>query len=202
MAYFAIDPHVRGLDLRPQPEVVGIGHARSGALHPTKQQERVTVPNDPFELNRFVAAQQPFYEQALRELEAGSKQSHWMWFVFPQSAGLGASEMARRYAIASLAEARAFLEHPLLGPRLRRCTEAVLMLEHCSAASVFGFPDTLKFHSSMTLFAVAADRGERAEAVFARALHKYFDQQMDESTLDRLRESRSGTGGIVLDSGA
>src|ERR1700753_2225748 len=104
-------------------------------------------------LDRFVDAQDGGYERALGELRAGRKTSHWMWFVFPQIKGLGFSAMARRYAIASLEEARAYLDHPILGDRLRDCTELVLLHRDSSARQIFGSPDDLKFHSSMTLFA-------------------------------------------------
>ena len=110
---------------------------------------------DEFDLDRFVRAQEPVMAQVRQELSAGRKRSHWMWFVFPQLAGLGHSAMARRYAISSLAEARAYLEHPLLGPRLVGLTELVNRVEGRSIREIFGSPDDLKFHSSMTLFALA-----------------------------------------------
>ncbi len=110
---------------------------------------------DPFDLARFVDAQHGTYDQALQELTAGHKQSHWMWFIFPQLAGLGSSAMAERYAIGSLDEARAYLQHPLLGERLRICTAAVNAVRGRTAGQVFGSPDDMKFRSSMTLFALA-----------------------------------------------
>ena len=115
---------------------------------------------DPFALNRFVTAQAPVFAAALDELKAGRKQSHWMWFVFPQLRGLGHSAMAEFYGISSLAEARAYLAHPLLGPRLILCTETVLALQGRSVHAIFGSPDDLKFCSSMTLFAIAT--GDKA----------------------------------------
>jgi len=140
--------------------------------------------SDPDDLSRFVAAQDAggTYGRALAELRAGRKTSHWMWFVFPQIAGLGRSAMARRYAIASLDEARAYLAHPLLGPRLREC--AAVLLEHrsTSADAILGGIDAMKLRSSMTLFARAAPD----EPVFAQVLERYFGGAADEETLRRL----------------
>jgi len=132
-------------------------------------------------LGRFVEAQAPVHDRALAELKAGRKQSHWMWFVFPQIAGLGRSPMAQHYAIQNLAEARAFLAHPLLGARLRECTQAVLDVEGKTAHEIFGSPDDLKFRSSMTLFAHAAP----GEELFRAALEKYFDGE-DQLTVEKL----------------
>jgi uncharacterized protein (DUF1810 family) len=135
-----------------------------------------------FNLERFVDAQRSVYSTALAELRAGRKRSHWMWFIFPQIAGLGRSDMARRYAIASSDEAAAYLAHPLLGARLRECAAAVLMHDDLDVDTIFGDPDNLKFHSSMTLFAdVAPD-----QAVFQDCLDRFFDGQMDAATLARL----------------
>jgi uncharacterized protein (DUF1810 family) len=138
--------------------------------------------SDPFDLQRFVDAQADIYERALAELRDGRKRSHWMWFVFPQIEGLGRSAMAQSYAIRSLAEARAYLTHPVLGARLRECTEAVLHVEGKSANAIFGSPDDLKFHSSITLFAHAAPD----EPLFRAALAKYFDGQDDQNTTSRI----------------
>ncbi|THD77120.1 MAG: DUF1810 domain-containing protein [Phenylobacterium sp.] len=138
---------------------------------------------DPFHLQRFVDAQAGVYETALAELIAGDKRSHWMWFVFPQVAGLGLSPTAQRYAIGSLAEAQAYLAHPMLGPRLCACTAAVNAVEGRSAHQVFGSPDDLKFRSSMTLFREAAPD----EPAFATALRKYFDGEADPRTLEILQ---------------
>ena len=135
-----------------------------------------------YDLTRFVAAQADVYAQALAELQAGAKRSHWMWFVFPQIVGLGTSPMARRYALVSLDEARAYLGHDLLGPRLRTCTETVNRLAERSAHAVFGSPDDMKFHSSMTLFARAAPDAPP----FRTALATYFGGVEDRITLDRL----------------
>jgi uncharacterized protein (DUF1810 family) len=135
-----------------------------------------------FNLERFVNAQDGVYSTALAELRAGHKRSHWMWFIFPQIAGLGRSEMAQRYAIRSADEAAAYLAHPLLGARLRECTAAVLMHEDLDVDTIFGDPDNLKFHSSMTLFAdVAPD-----QAIFQDCLDRFFDGRMDAATLERL----------------
>jgi uncharacterized protein (DUF1810 family) len=138
---------------------------------------------DPFDLERFVAAQAPVIETALAELTAGRKRSHWMWFIFPQLEGLGYSAMAQRYAIGSLAEARAYLAHPLLGPRLVGCTEAVLAIEGGRLPAIFGSPDDMKFRSSMTLFAHAAAAGETC---FAQALDRFGGGAGDPKTLKRL----------------
>jgi uncharacterized protein (DUF1810 family) len=137
---------------------------------------------EPFGLARFVAAQDPVYGRVLAELRRGSKQSHWMWFIFPQIAGLGRSAMAVRYAIASLDEAKAYLAHPLLGGRLRECTGLVLDIEARSAPKIFGTPDELKFRSSMTLFARAAPE----EPLFGAALEKYFGGEEDVMTAAKL----------------
>jgi uncharacterized protein (DUF1810 family) len=130
-------------------------------------------------LDRFVSAQDGVYPDALAEIRAGRKRRHWMWFVFPQFAGLGSSSTAQRYAIASLDEARAYLAHPVLGPRLRECVAALLAVEGRSAGDIFGYPDDLKLRSSMTLFARAADDPAAFEAV----LDRYYDGP-DERTLD------------------
>jgi len=139
-------------------------------------------PTDPFHLERFVLAQDRVYKQVLSELEAGEKVSHWMWFIFPQIRGLGRSPVSVEYAISSRDEARAYLEHPILGPRLKECTRLVLKVEGRSAFQIFDEPDDMKFRSSMTLFAqVSGD-----DNVFQQALDKYFDGAPDRLTLDRL----------------
>ena len=142
----------------------------------------VTERDDPHDLERFVAAQAPVFGQVLEELGQGRKATHWMWFVFPQIAGLGLSAMSRRYAIASLEEAQAYLAHPVLGPRLRQCTGILLGIEGLSARAIFGSPDDMKLHSSMTLFARAAPE----EALFGQVLDRYFDGRPDRATLERL----------------
>jgi uncharacterized protein (DUF1810 family) len=137
---------------------------------------------DRFDLERFVEAQAGVYEQACAELREGRKRSHWMWFVFPQIRGLGSSEMALRYAISGLEEARAYLEHRVLGPRLRECAAIVVGVEGKTVEEIFGYPDDLKFHSSVTLFAKA----EEGVGVFRKALEKHFGGGMDRETLERI----------------
>ncbi len=137
---------------------------------------------DRFNLTRFVEAQAPVYEQVLLELRAGRKRSHWMWFIFPQVAGLGHSPMAQRFAISGADEARAYLDHPLLGARIRECTETMLAHSQRSAHAILGSPDDLKFHSSMTLFAAVEKKG----SPFEQALRVFYDGKPDEATLVRL----------------
>ncbi len=127
------------------------------------------MTSDPFNLARFESAQSPIYSQVLAELRASRKQTHWMWFVFPQLAGLGTSATARRYAVGSLAEAQAYLAHNLLGPRLTECTQLTLTGNARSALDLFGTPDDLKFRSCMTLFHAAG------EGPFGEALAAFFD---------------------------
>jgi uncharacterized protein (DUF1810 family) len=137
---------------------------------------------DQFNLKRFVDAQDSVYEAARSELLQGQKSGHWMWFIFPQLAGLGHSFMAEKYAISSLDEARAFVAHPLLGARLKDCTQIVIAFENRPIHQIFGHPDALKFRSSMTLFAHAAPE----EGVFRQALKKYFKSESDPLTVERL----------------
>lgn len=138
--------------------------------------------NDPYNLERFVIAQDRVFKQVLSELKAGTKMSHWMWFIFPQAKGLGRSPISIEYAISSRDEARAYLQHPLLGPRLKECTQLVLQVEGRSALQIFGEPDDIKFRSSMTLFANVSSEDD----IFQRALQKYFNGVPDRLTLDRL----------------
>lgn len=138
---------------------------------------------DPYDLQCFVDAQSHCFKQVCRELSEGRKQSHWMWFIFPQLKGLGHSAMANRYAISSLREAEAYLTHPILGSRLRHCTQLVILVEDRSIQEIFGVPDNLKFRSSMTLFANAAAENK----VFKDALQKYFAGIPDQQTIDRLQ---------------
>lgn len=140
--------------------------------------------NDPFHLQRFVDAQNPVYESVLAELGAGRKVGHWMWFIFPQIAGLGHSGMSRRFAVSGRAEAQAYLHHPVLGPRLRECARLVTKVEGRSIDEILGYPDDRKFRSSMTLFLEAAP----GDPVFQAALQKYFDGQLDQFTVQRLNE--------------
>jgi uncharacterized protein (DUF1810 family) len=143
------------------------------------------TPMDPigrFNLQRFVDAQAPVFDRVLDELRNGVKIGHWMWFVFPQIKGLGRSPISMEFAISGREEARAYLQHPLLGPRLKECTRLVLQLEGSSVTDIFGSPDDLKFRSSVTLFAqVSPDNN-----IFQKALQKYFDGVPDRVTLDRL----------------
>lgn len=136
-------------------------------------------------LERFLEAQEGVYERACDELRAGQKQSHWMWFIFPQIHGLGSSSMATRYAISSLEEAHAYLEHPVLGLRLRECAGIVVGLQGRTVDQIFGYPDDMKFHSSMTLFAQAATISEE-DLIFSQALDKYFSGREDAATMQRL----------------
>ena len=133
-----------------------------------------------YNLHRFLAAQAPTYHRVLAELRAGRKSSHWIWFIFPQIIGLGRSGMAQQFAIGSLDEAKAYLQHPILGQRLRECTQLVLNVEGRSADEIFGYPDNLKFRSCMTLFLTAATDS----SLFKAALLKYFGGQPDQLTLD------------------
>lgn len=140
---------------------------------------------DAFNLARFITAQEPVMEDVLAELRAGRKASHWMWFVFPQIRGLGSSTTAQHYAIANWEEGRAYYDHPVLGARLRQCTQLVLNHEGRSANQIFGSPDDLKFRSCMTLFAEIAPE----EPLFRLALQKYFAGESDSRTLDILSTS-------------
>ena len=136
---------------------------------------------DPFDLERFVDAQAPVYPDVVSELRLGRKQSHWMWFIFPQLAGLGHSTMAQRYALSSRDEAVAYLGHAILGPRLRQCTALVNAVESRTIREILGSPDDLKFHSSMTLFAAASSEPE-----FAAAIKKFYGGTPDQKTLELL----------------
>jgi uncharacterized protein (DUF1810 family) len=139
----------------------------------------MTRSDDPHDLQRFVDAQAPVIDDVKRELRSGRKRTHWMWYVFPQMEGLGSSRMSRCYAIASRAEADAYLAHPTLGPRLRECTALVNAVEGRSANEIFGSPDDLKFRSSMTLFDAVADDS----TPFSTALEQYYDGDPDPKTL-------------------
>jgi uncharacterized protein (DUF1810 family) len=138
--------------------------------------------DDPFDLTRFVVAQAPLYDTVVEELRGGRKRSHWMWFVFPQLRGLGSSPAAVRYGISSLQEARAYLGHEVLGPRLHECTQSVNQVQGRSITEIFGSPDDLKLRSSMTLFSLAAD--DRRD--FATLLQKYYRGEQDALTLAQL----------------
>lgn len=140
------------------------------------------MKNDPHDLQRFVDAQAPVYEQICHELRAGRKTSHWIWFIFPQIAGLGYSSMARRFAIAGRSEAEGYLQHPLLGPRLSECTMLVNQHAGEDIVDILGDIDAMKFRSSMTLFAKATEENR----IFLEALQTFFRGEMDELTLEKL----------------
>ncbi len=142
---------------------------------------------DSYNLQRFLDAQERVYDTVLNELRAGNKSSHWIWFIFPQITGLGRSETSQQFAIGSLDEATAYLQHPTLGPRLRTCTQLVLDVNGRSAEEIFGYPDYLKFRSCMTLFLTAATDN----TLFKAALLKYFDGKPDTLTLDLLAKQQS-----------
>lgn len=142
---------------------------------------------DDFDLERFVTAQAPVFETVLAELRAGCKRSHWMWFVFPQLRGLGRSSTARFYGISSIEEARAYLAHPLLGPRLDLCTRIVVTSESSSLHAIFGSPDDMKFRSCVTLFSLATDNSDNP---FRHALHRWCAGQPDKQTLVLLDAAR------------
>jgi uncharacterized protein (DUF1810 family) len=144
-----------------------------------------TAVNDPFRLQRFVDAQAGVFDQVLAELQSGYKRTHWMWFIFPQIAGLGRSETAQFYAISGRGEAEAYLQHPLLGDRLRLCTEFVNRVTERTVEEIFGYPDDLKFHSCLTLFAAVAPD----EPVFKQSLERHFEGNPDQATLRLLRSA-------------
>jgi uncharacterized protein (DUF1810 family) len=150
--------------------------------------EYVRNAGDPYDLSRFVRAQEGDYERALAELRSGQKRTHWMWYIFPQIDGLAFSATSKRYAIKSCEEARAYLAHPTLGPRLRECAEAVLGIEGRSATAIFGSPDDLKLRSCATLFASVSAPG----SVFDRLLVKYYRGERDAKTLKLLGTKLAG----------
>ena len=135
--------------------------------------------NDRFNLSRFIEAQEGDYSDVLDELKRGKKAGHWIWYVFPQMASLGHSAMSERYSISCINEARAYIGHPILGPRLVECTELILAVEGKTAEQIFGSLDAMKFRSSMTLFSHVGE----ADSVYQRALSKYFDGEPDPKTL-------------------
>jgi uncharacterized protein (DUF1810 family) len=143
--------------------------------------------NAPFDLERFVQAQAPVYASVLEELHAGQKRGHWMWFIFPQFTGLGSSPTSVYYAIKSLAEARQYLAHPVLGPRLLECSRLVLEVQRRSANQIFGSPDDMKLRSCMTLFVQAAP----GEPLFNRVLEKYYHGKPDPRSLELIAEERN-----------
>ena len=138
--------------------------------------------DDDFDLSRFLNAQEAIYGKVLAELRSGQKQSHWMWYIFPQIEGLGESAVSKRYAITCLEEARQYLKHPVLGPRLLECADLVLVIEDRSVSEIFGYPDDLKLKSSMTLFSCIPE----ADPVFKEVLEKYFRGSLDSRTIRQL----------------
>jgi uncharacterized protein (DUF1810 family) len=146
------------------------------------------MSSDPYNLARFLKAQGPVYEGALAEIRAGRKRSHWMWYVFPQVAGLGHSPTSVHYAIGNTEEAEVYLAHPILGPRLIECAEAVLQIKGRSPAEVFGSPDDMKLRSSATLFAAVSPEG----SVFHRIIEKHFDDEPDARTIELIGKARRG----------
>jgi uncharacterized protein (DUF1810 family) len=142
-------------------------------------------PDDPYDLKRFLTAQEGVYERALAELKSGLKRTHWMWYIFPQIDGLGYSPTAKRYSIKSVEGARQYLDHPVLGKRLLECTEAVIALREGSVSDIFGYPDDMKFKSSMTLF----ERIAGPASIFAAALDRYCHGERDAATLGLLSKS-------------
>jgi uncharacterized protein (DUF1810 family) len=141
-----------------------------------------TNSTDPYNLQRFVSAQDPVFEQVLSELCKGCKESHWMWFIFPQIKGLGHSPTSIEFAISSKAEAQAYIDHRILGPRLEECTRLVVRIEGRRIETIFGHPDYMKFRSSMTLFSQVSPKHE----IFIEAIRKYFGGKLDPLTLERL----------------
>lgn len=141
--------------------------------------------SDRHDLERFISAQAPVYQRALSEIKSGQKRSHWMWYIFPQLKGLGFSEIAQRYAIRGLDEAKSYIQHPVLGARFVECGQALLQVQGRTASEIFGFPDDLKLKSSMTLFALVSEPG----SIFEQVLEKYYQGQRDEKTLALLKVS-------------
>jgi uncharacterized protein (DUF1810 family) len=146
-----------------------------------------TNQQNPFDLARFITAQESHYETALAELKQGRKRSHWMWYIFPQLEGLGHSAISVHYAIKSRAEAQAYLAHPVLGARLKACAETLLAIENRSAAEIFGYPDDIKLKSSMTLFAALSE----LDSLYSQVLANYFHGESDIKTLQLLKTLES-----------
>jgi uncharacterized protein (DUF1810 family) len=174
-ANVAIEVHSNGVPARVMRFAI---HAENGAPIDWNLPQ-VARMETAAKLTAFVAAQDAVYDQVRRELSSGRKETHWMWFIFPQMAGLGSSAMAQKFAIASAAEARSYLDHPVLGPRLRECTRLMLAVPGREISTILDYPDDLKFRSAMTLFATAAP----TEAIFDEALQKFFDGQRDPATM-------------------
>jgi len=184
MPFFAFRELGRAIGAEQLRSLLFGGETEAGAAPPIMPGSAMAVndKNDHHNLQRFVDAQSPVFEEVCSELQEGRKKGHWMWFIFPQIEGLGYSHLARKFAISSREEADAYLNHPILGPRLRHCTRLIALIEGRSIDQIFGGPDDLKFHSSMTLFANATSDNQ----VFRDALHKYFGGEPDRLTLERL----------------
>jgi uncharacterized protein (DUF1810 family) len=184
MPFFAFRELGRAIGAEQLRSLLFGGETKAGTAPPIMPGSAMAVndKNDHHNLQRFVDAQSPVFEEVCSELQEGRKKGHWMWFIFPQIEGLGYSHLARKFAISSREEADAYLNHPILGPRLRHCTRLITLIEGRSIDQIFGGPDDLKFHSSMTLFANATSDNQ----VFRDALHKYFGGEPDRLTLERL----------------
>jgi uncharacterized protein (DUF1810 family) len=184
MPFFAFRELGRAIGTEQLRSLLFGGKTKSGAIPPTMPRSAMAEndKNDHHNLQRFVDAQSPVFDEVCLELQEGRKSGHWMWFIFPQIEGLGYSPLARKFAISSREEAEAYLNHPLLGPRLRHCTRLITLVEGRSIDQIFGDPDDLKFHSAMTLFANATSDNQ----VFTDALDKYFGGEPDRLTVERL----------------
>ena len=184
MPFFAFRELGRAIGTEQLRSLLFGGETKAGAAPPIAPGSAMAEndKNDNYNLQRFVDAQSPVFEEVCLELQEGRKKGHWMWFIFPQIEGLGSSPLARKFAISSREEAEAYLNHPILGPRLRHCTRLITLVEGRSIDQIFGDPDDLKFHSAMTLFANATSDNQ----VFRDAIHKYFGGELDRLTLERL----------------
>src|ERR1700730_15166289 len=184
MPFFAFRELDRTIGTEQLRSLLFGGETKAGAAPPIMRGSGMAEidKNDHHNLQRFVDAQSPVFEDVCSELQEGRKSGHWMWFIFPQIEGLGYSPLARKFAISSREEAEAYLNHPILGPRLRHCTRLITLVEGRSIDQIFADPDDLKFHSSMTLFASATSDNQ----VFREALNKYFGGELDRFTVERL----------------
>jgi uncharacterized protein (DUF1810 family) len=184
MPFFAFRELGRAMGTEQLRSILFGGEIKAGTAPPIMPGSAMAEidKNDHYNLQRFVDAQSHVFEEVCLELQEGRKKGHWMWFIFPQIEGLGYSPLARKFAISSREEAEAYLNHPILGPNLRHCTRLITLVEGRSIDQIFGDPDDLKFHSSMTLFANATSDNQ----VFRDALHKYFGGEPDRLTIERL----------------
>ena len=174
--------------LRAQLKLDSVDQAKNKLGRAHLPPSEVSLGSDPFDLERFVVAQHGSYPHALAELRAGRKQTHWMWYIFPQMRGLGSSSRSKRFGISGLDEARAYLAHPILGLRLRECAGAVLAHSNTTALAIFGSPDDLKLRSSATLFARASD----TDSLFTQILVQFFDREEDVQTVRLIRVEQPG----------